>query len=229
MISHGGCLRAEVKGWGAMRSFSVLAMAVFFGFGVSAGAQEVEPAPQEGEVLVKKQGDGTTRTSYWDGDKVDNVSDFSLRILSTRNAERAKFGLKPLVWNDKLAADALAYAKVLAASGEFAHSSAGVRGNQGENLWVGTEGAFAIEEMTDHLLEERRNYRPGIFPAVSSTGRWEEVGHYTQIVWPKTREVGCALAQGQGQDWLVCRYFPAGNVVGTALGPGTEAGELAGR
>jgi hypothetical protein len=44
------------------------------------------------------------------------------------------------------------------------------------------------------------------------------VGHYTQLIWPTTREVGCAVAKGQGNDVLVCRYAPAGNVLGEKIG-----------
>jgi len=46
-------------------------------------------------------------------------------------------------------------------------------------------------------------------------------GHYTQVVWAKTRHVGCAIqdcspltgAFSQG-TYLVCNYGPAGNYVG---------------
>jgi hypothetical protein len=40
------------------------------------------------------------------------------------------------------------------------------------------------------------------------------VAHYVQIVWRGTRAVGCAMASGASDDYLVCRYSPAGNVVG---------------
>ncbi|MDY7012856.1 MAG: CAP domain-containing protein [Cyanobacteriota bacterium] len=46
---------------------------------------------------------------------------------------------------------------------------------------------------------------------MSSTGRWFDVGHYTQIVWRKTTQVGCGISQAGGNDILVCRYSPPGN------------------
>jgi hypothetical protein len=64
------------------------------------------------------------------------------------------------------------------------------------------------------FLDERRYFRPATFPHVSLTGEWADVGHYTQIVWRETKEVGCAIDSAKGQDVLVCRYFPAGNVQG---------------
>ena len=35
-----------------------------------------------------------------------------------------------------------------------------------------------------------------------------------QLIWRGTQKVGCAVAPGGGQDWLVCRYWPAGNTMG---------------
>jgi len=34
------------------------------------------------------------------------------------------------------------------------------------------------------------------------------------MVWRKTTEVGGAIATGGGNDVLVCRYSPPGNVIG---------------
>jgi len=43
----------------------------------------------------------------------------------------------------------------------------------------------------------------------------EMCGHYTQVVWKKTKEVGCAayMCDDKSQVW-VCQYKPAGNYVG---------------
>jgi len=34
------------------------------------------------------------------------------------------------------------------------------------------------------------------------------------MIWRGTRKVGCALADGQNYEYLVCRYYPAGNEYG---------------
>jgi hypothetical protein len=46
-------------------------------------------------------------------------------------------------------------------------------------------------------------------------GSWKKGGHYSQIVWRDTKSLGCGLATGEGIDYFVCQYEPAGNVVGT--------------
>jgi pathogenesis-related protein 1 len=39
-------------------------------------------------------------------------------------------------------------------------------------------------------------------------------GHYTQIVWAGTQEVGCAVARGGRREVWVCNYDPPGNWAG---------------
>lgn len=136
-------------------------------------------------------------------------------MLAGQNAARARLGLPPLTWNDALAADARAYAEEMARTGRFEHSPQ-PRGYppQGENLWTGTRRAYRYDEMVGHWVAEGRYYRPLPVPQSSSTGEFGDVGHYTQIVWRNTREVGCAEASNRTDDYIVCRYLPAGNVVG---------------
>lgn len=59
------------------------------------------------------------------------------------------------------------------------------------------------------------------------TGFSEQMGHFTQLLWKATTQVGCAVADcpaksnsvaddvGQARGWfVVCEYAPPGNVVG---------------
>jgi len=136
------------------------------------------------------------------------------RILALHNRERQRTGTPPLEWDEALARNALGWAQVLAASGRFEHSPPGLRRNQGENLFMGTIGYYPVPAMIGAFLKERTDFAPGVFPAVSRSGSWHNVGHYTQVIWRDTRRVGCAIARGRHDDVLVCRYWPAGNVMG---------------
>lgn len=133
-----------------------------------------------------------------------------VEVLAAHNGERAALRLAPLTWSDRLAADAGQWAARLARIGVLQHSSG--ESGQGENLWMGTVGAYSVREMVQMFLDERDDFVPGIFPDISRTGDWADVGHYTQIIWPDTRQVGCAIASGAQYDVMVCRYDPAGNV-----------------
>lgn len=136
-------------------------------------------------------------------------------MLTMHNATRAEVRQPVLTWSDALAADALAYARELARTGRFEHAPQ-PRGNpnQGENLWMGTRGAYRYEEMAGHWIDEKRVFVNRPMPNASTTGNYRDVGHYTQIIWSGTREVGCAMASNRRDDFLVCRYLPTGNVVG---------------
>lgn len=139
------------------------------------------------------------------------------RIIAAHNAERARMGMAPLAWDDALGAGASLYAKQMASSGMFQHSNRQARRGIGENLWMGTHGAFSIEAMIGGWTAEKRYFMPGVFPNNSRTGNWEDVGHYTQMIWPTTTRVGCAIASTARVDYLVCRYATAGNMDGRRL------------
>jgi uncharacterized protein YkwD len=144
----------------------------------------------------------------------DLTTDFDRRVLVTHNEERARVGVPPLRWNPSLQASAAAWADHLASTGKFEHAPEASYAPEGENLWAGTKGRFSPEAMTAAWIREKQYFQPGPFPHNSTTGRVEDVGHYTQVVWRETREVGCAMARGRQEDILVCRYAQAGNYRG---------------
>jgi hypothetical protein len=139
-------------------------------------------------------------------------------MIASHNEARRQYGAGPLVWDAALARDAAAYADRLARTNRFEHDKqAGRQVRQGENLFMGTRGAYSYGEMIGLLIDERRYFRPGRFPDVSRTGSVWHVGHYTQVIWPASQRVGCATTANGSNEYLVCRYLPAGNVFGTML------------
>ena len=136
-------------------------------------------------------------------------------LLSAHNEERRRWHVPSLNWDERLAADAGAYARLLAQRGYLQHADmTGKAQPQGENLWMGTRDAFGYDQMMAGFLDERRNYLARAVPNISRTGNWQDTGHYSQIIWRTTTSVGCALASNKDFDFLVCRYSPAGNVWG---------------
>ena len=147
---------------------------------------------------------------------VDRTHNLDQRLLAAHNRERVRIGVPALEWDRELAAHAAVWARTLARTGSFRHSPADPTDPdvQGENLWAGTPGAWAPEEMVGYWVAEKRDYKPGIFPAVSKSGDLDKVGHYTQVIWRNTRKVGCALDRSRKEEVLVCRYSEGGNVIG---------------
>ncbi len=135
-------------------------------------------------------------------------------VLARHNAERRSAGVAPLVWDFALADGARAYANQLAQANVLRHSSRIGRPGIGENLWKGTRGYFRPTVMVGAWAAERSMFRSARFPDVSTTGNWADVGHYTQMIWPGTQRVGCAIGKAVQTDVLVCRYWPKGNIDG---------------
>jgi pathogenesis-related protein 1 len=141
-------------------------------------------------------------------------SDIAKTILEIHNSERAAVGVPDLVWSDKLAADAKPWAEYLATTGKFEHDTN--RGNVGENIagFNPSKGVSAPGEGQQLWVAEKNNWNGGAFPSGCASGK--VCGHYTQMVWRNTKEVGCATASGSGHPYsiLVCRYSPPGNYNG---------------
>lgn len=126
-------------------------------------------------------------------------------------------GIPLLAEDHGLGRDAV-YARRLARTNWFEHDRQhGRQLRQGKNLFIGSRDAYSDAEMIGLLVDQRHCYRPGCFPRVSCTGQVSHVGHYTQIICPSSRRVGCAVASNRGSNFLVRRHFPAGNVAGISL------------
>ena len=143
------------------------------------------------------------------------TSNWQIRVLAAHNYERATIGIPPLRWNPTLVASAQRWADHLAATGEFAHAPENQFDPEGENIWAGTRSYYSSEAMVGAWIAEKKHFKPGLFPTNNSiTGKMEDIGHYTQLMWRHSGSVGCAMARSNREDLLVCRYAEAGNWVG---------------
>ncbi len=145
--------------------------------------------------------------------------------LKAHNGVRAKHGLQPLKWSDKLADYSQQWANHLGKgnSCKMYHRSGSPK--HGENLYISSpviwrvgnkevsreRNRVTIEDVVKVWTDEERwyNYKN------NSCQPGQQCGHYTQIVWRETTEVGCAVKYcgDQSQNW-VCSYNPPGNYVG---------------
>ena len=104
-------------------------------------------------------------------------------MLTAHNAARARVGVAPLAWSGRLAAHAQDWADTLMARGEFAHRP---HSGYGENLFEITGARATSSQVVSAWAEEARDYD------YRSNKCHGVCGHYTQIVWGDTREVGWA-------------------------------------
>jgi hypothetical protein len=140
------------------------------------------------------------------------------RILAAHNRERAAVGAPPLEWDETLAVHAASYGPVLASLRHLVHSPREGRPGERENLAMAWHGSLSPEQLVGMWASEREQLEPGsnLFPGRSRTGHWEDIAHYTQMVWPTTTRVGCAI-YSVDWDYLICRYSPPGNKDGKPI------------
>jgi hypothetical protein len=147
-----------------------------------------------------------------------------LEVLCAHNKYRAQINsenpgiqpLDPLTWSQTLADNAQKCAASYTSNDTCAHKCQ--RGSEGENLSCGTS-AYAVA--IDDWGSEKKCFKYGIFPDTyngqcdldpycKEYKDWHCSGHYSQIIWRNTKQVGCGTANG----WTVCRYLSHGNVHG---------------
>lgn len=97
------------------------------------------------------------------------------------------------------------WASALLRDGKFSHRP----GNRyGENLFEITGATASPAEVVESWASEAGDYH------YRSNSCAATCGHYTQIIWRETREIGCGVAEARGRQIWVCEYDPPGNYVG---------------
>lgn len=149
-------------------------------------------------------------------------ADIAVETVAAHNAWRTLVGVPNIAWSNTLAATAQAYADHLKATNNCAMVHSGAAG-LGENLYWASglmygNGTTAPNPKTptqvvDAWASEKANYTY----ASNSCAAGKVCGHYTQLVWANTTQVGCGHASCSATDnssvW-VCNYAPPGNYVG---------------
>jgi len=125
------------------------------------------------------------------------------RFVDAHNGYRAKHCAPPLTWSKQLADVAQKWANTLRDKGcVFGHSPGA---KYGENLAAGTVGALDPESTVAMWYDEIKLYK---FP---NGGFSMQTGHFTQVVWRSTKQVGCGHVTCNNNDIYVCNYDPPGN------------------
>lgn len=139
-------------------------------------------------------------------------SEFELECLKAHNEYRSKHGVLPLKMNKRLCRYAEEWAKVIAARGVLVHRS---NSQYGENIfcsWSSPNANVVItgREPVENWYSEEPTHVYGKEPATLKTG------HFTQVVWRDSRELGVGVARNRsGQVFVVANYDPPGNYIGS--------------
>lgn len=159
-------------------------------------------------------------------------------MLEAHNAvrEQADPDLPALSWSERAAEQAQEWADMLARNGCRMRHNPALRDHGQNLLWAGPRRVVetirsgetgeildrtvrtAVQQITaDNVVaswaSERQWYDHEVGACHAPEGK--SCGHYTQLVWADTSEVGCGMSicEDKSQVW-VCDYHPAGNVAG---------------
>ena len=164
------------------------------------------PAP-----ITAAVGAGTASTGSTTGSAVTPKE--AADLIALHDKMRQEVGVPPLRWSPELAAFAQAWADELGRRGTLDHRPRqGPSGQKyGENLAVFGDNMTGPHQGAGLWSDEKAKYTPGT-PFDPNAG----AGHYTQMVWRGTTELGAGKAQIQtgqfkGMWILVGNYNPAGN------------------
>lgn len=151
-----------------------------------------------------------------------NLTNFRNATLTRHNTYRATHRSPSLAPTNSLNASAQSWAERLATSGTFEHSSASQRNNAGENLYAyyTTANSIAAGTLGNQVVTSWYNEVSAYNYA--SPGFSMQTGHFTQVVWRGSTQLGCGVARGTitlngrayNAFYVVCHYAPAGNVTG---------------
>lgn len=131
---------------------------------------------------------------------------WSGEMVHAHNDVREHVHVEKLTWSDELAKVAQEWAQHLADKNQFVHSR---DSRYGENLYAITGARATAKKVVEAWASEERNY-----DYKTDTCKKSACGHYTQIVWRDSREVGCGVARHGSREVWVCEYSPPGNYTG---------------
>lgn len=162
--------------------------------------EQQQQQPSSGNVDPSSQGEEAIQTPNPSATGDTNIGEYAKKCINKHNDDRSKHSAPKMSWNQTLADYAKKYLQNQ--NCVFAHSG----GPYGENIAMGYDSAEdAIKAWYDEY--KSYNFKSGQFS--------EGTGHFTQMVWKSSEQIGCADVDcGSKGKFMACEYFPRGNVAG---------------
>ncbi|XP_058178513.1 Golgi-associated plant pathogenesis-related protein 1-like [Anopheles ziemanni] len=137
-----------------------------------------------------------------------SYSIFQQQVLDFHNVLRAKHSAEPLVLDPQICQYAQQWANTLASKKVLQHRT---NGKYGENLYA-LYGKTNVDasQVVNAWYNEVKYYTFG----TSQPHNFSQVGHFTALVWKKSRKLGVGIAAKGTNVYVVCNYDPPGNVMG---------------
>ncbi|XP_056625908.1 Golgi-associated plant pathogenesis-related protein 1 [Triplophysa dalaica] len=130
---------------------------------------------------------------------------FKKEFLETHNEYRRKHQAPDLILSDTLCASAQLWADHIFKVKRLEHSAT----ENGENIFFVSSSEpkkLTGKEPVEHWYSEIKDYN------FEKSGYQENTGHFTQVVWKSTKEIGVGLATDGREFCVVGEYSPSGNI-----------------
>ncbi|ODV59694.1 PR-1-like protein, partial [Ascoidea rubescens DSM 1968] len=140
---------------------------------------------------------------------------FSKEMIDAHNQKRRLHQDVPdLVWNQTVYEFAQSYADNYTCPDnlELVHSTSS---GYGENLAAGFRNSSLVvdawyNEIDDFQYDRIDQYDDGTLLQNSDPDR--PIGHFTQLIWKDSTQLGCAYKQCPNYIYYTCNYYPRGNL-----------------
>lgn len=179
--------------------------------------------PKHNKPFHTKGGNHGLKLDYDDGNEGDTLDNtegsYKSQVLECHNVHRANHSSPPVTWSNEIAATAAKIAKRCV----FEHVMGIDGGKYGQNIAAGAQAGGISHVISDQFYNAEINDFGNQYGDEHPSG-FEQWGHFSQLVWKNTREVGCATVHcpgGVGNTgkhvppyFTVCNYKPPGNIAG---------------
>ncbi|XP_068151979.1 Golgi-associated plant pathogenesis-related protein 1 [Drosophila tropicalis] len=131
-----------------------------------------------------------------------SAQEFQREVLNAHNTYRALHDAKPLMLSAKLNQLATQWAQHLLATNSMQHRQ---NSGYGENIYMASGGNLSGTDAVRSWYNEVTQYnwqRPSF---------QMNTGHFTQVVWKNSTELGVGFAKRGNTIFVVCNYNPPGN------------------
>ena len=166
--------------------------------------------------IVKKHNE--LRSKVANGDETNGVG----------GGQPTASNMRSMVWSDELAKIAQRWTDQCN-FGHDANRRTKKHDSVGQNAWKGwstqnkpgAPNAKDLSKAVQGWYDEVKDFPPGNVGAFSKAGATGMIGHYTQVVWAKSYEVGCGYIHYPDGSWnaemFICNYGPGGNWLGAPV------------
>lgn len=141
------------------------------------------------------------------GNAAFSLAEFREKLLQLHNEKRRLHHVPPLTLSNKLNDIAQKYANKLSSMRALVHS----RNGYGENLYWRTstpptdiDASFPLNSWYNEVSEY--DFEKGGFSS--------KTGHFTQVVWKGSQQLGVGYVRKGGDVYVVANYYPPGNHLG---------------